>query len=185
MLLCPLVVKIFKVLGAYLELLKIFWRPIVDLFSMLKDASECWKHVYALLLAYIMGIWFNRHLRRDLKFYEKHVPCKVALIQDSLSVELLKPFHTNASRKVVSEHMAFCSKDRFVQTNSDEVENANCKRSIISSVSYFASLSSQDSSDILGGSMTSSSSLRSQNQSVISYEESQSSKQLGMLCMLI
>ncbi|XP_020097901.1 probable serine/threonine-protein kinase PBL5 isoform X1 [Ananas comosus] len=121
----------------------------------------------------------DRHLRRDLKFYEKHVPCKVALIQDSLSVELLKPFHTNASRKVVSEHMAFCSKDRFVQTNSDEVENANCKRSIISSVSYFASLSSQDSSDILGGSMTSSSSLRSQNQSVISYEESQSSKQLG------
>lgn len=32
----------------------------------------------------------DRHLRRDLRFYQKEIPCKVALVQDSLSVEILE-----------------------------------------------------------------------------------------------
>lgn len=32
----------------------------------------------------------DRHLRRDLRFYQKQIPCKVALIQDSLAVEILR-----------------------------------------------------------------------------------------------
>ncbi|XP_050238836.1 probable serine/threonine-protein kinase PBL24 isoform X2 [Mercurialis annua] len=37
----------------------------------------------------------DRHLRRDLKYYLKQIPCKVALIQDNLSVVLKRPHATD------------------------------------------------------------------------------------------
>ncbi|KAK6277233.1 hypothetical protein POUND7_017556 [Theobroma cacao] len=34
----------------------------------------------------------DRHLRRDLKLYAKQIPCKVALVQDSFNVEVLRNY---------------------------------------------------------------------------------------------
>ena len=33
-----------------------------------------------------------RHLRRDLTYYLKHIPCKVALIGDNLFVKVVRPY---------------------------------------------------------------------------------------------
>lgn len=33
-----------------------------------------------------------RHLRRDSTYYLKHIPCKVALIGDNLSVKVVRPY---------------------------------------------------------------------------------------------
>ncbi|KAI9200750.1 hypothetical protein LWI28_012731 [Acer negundo] len=49
----------------------------------------------------------DRHFRRDLKFYEKQIPSKVALIQDSLDVEVLRSYTTNEVD--VIEHKSFYS----------------------------------------------------------------------------
>ncbi|KAF8026529.1 hypothetical protein BT93_F3116 [Corymbia citriodora subsp. variegata] len=49
----------------------------------------------------------DRHLRRDLRFYEKQIPCKVAMIQDSLSVDVLRP--ETAIEMNLIEHKSFYS----------------------------------------------------------------------------
>ncbi|XP_072998496.1 probable serine/threonine-protein kinase PBL23 isoform X2 [Typha latifolia] len=122
----------------------------------------------------------DRHLRRDVKFYLKHIPCKIAIIEDSLSVRMLKPFHTNASSKGVSEHKSFYSIERSVQPSSNAVEMVHNERSIISSASYYSSLISQDSYDITRRNVLSSSSLSSQDQTVMSSDGTESlSKKAG------
>ncbi|XP_004292627.1 PREDICTED: proline-rich receptor-like protein kinase PERK13-like [Fragaria vesca subsp. vesca] len=49
----------------------------------------------------------DRHIRRDLRFYLKQIPCKVALIQDSLAVEVLR-LHTTDDTDTI-EHKTFFS----------------------------------------------------------------------------
>lgn len=46
--------------------------------------------LYRVLLSDNLQI-INRHLRRDLRFYLKQIPCKVALIQDNFSVQIFRP----------------------------------------------------------------------------------------------
>ncbi|OWM85146.1 hypothetical protein CDL15_Pgr027933 [Punica granatum] len=49
----------------------------------------------------------DRHLRKDFKFYLKQIPCKVALIQDSLSVDILRSTRTTEANLI--EHRRFYS----------------------------------------------------------------------------
>ncbi|XP_022765893.1 cold-responsive protein kinase 1-like [Durio zibethinus] len=54
----------------------------------------------------------DRHLRRDLKFYVKQIPCKVALVQDSLNVDIMRNQTISATDDV--EHKEFYSMSRPV-----------------------------------------------------------------------
>lgn len=47
----------------------------------------------------------DRHLRRDLKFYQKQIPCKVGMIQDSLSVDVLRAETMTETNPI--EHKSF------------------------------------------------------------------------------
>lgn len=114
----------------------------------------------------------DRHLRKDLKFYMKHMPCKVALIQESLSVEVMKPFLTNASRKEVLEPKSFYSDWRTVQPKPNMQETEHNEQAVIS----YASSSSLDSSDIFKSNMLSASSFQSMDHKNLAYDESLSKK---------
>ncbi|XP_073100586.1 probable serine/threonine-protein kinase PBL2 [Elaeis guineensis] len=125
---------------------------------------------------------FDRNLRKDLKFYVKHIPCKVALIQDSLSVEVMKPFFTNASNKEVSEQKSFYSDCRTVGFQFNMQETEHNEQSVISCSSYYASSSSLDNSDIFKHNMLSASSSKSLDLKNLEYDETESlSKQAGKL----
>ncbi|KAJ7965456.1 Receptor-like kinase [Quillaja saponaria] len=80
----------------------------------------------------------DRHLRRDLRFYSKQIPCKVALIQDSFS----RPVRP-----------------------SNCPDRENIEHSVISCKSYSLSMSSYESSDMLKSNLKPSSAYRSREKS--------------------
>lgn len=55
----------------------------------------------------------NRHFRRDLKLYVKQIPCKVALIHDSLNMEVLRN-HTLNQTDVVGQKPSYPSMSKPV-----------------------------------------------------------------------
>ncbi|KAK3426281.1 hypothetical protein EUGRSUZ_F02764 [Eucalyptus grandis] len=61
----------------------------------------------------------DRHLRRDLRFYLKQIPCKVAIIQDSLSVDVLRP--ETAIDTDSMEHKSFYSITKSVLSVASQV----------------------------------------------------------------
>lgn len=61
----------------------------------------------------------DRHLRRDLRFYLKQIPCKVAIIQDSLSVDVLRP--ETAIDTDSMEHKSFYSSTKSVLSVASQV----------------------------------------------------------------
>lgn len=112
-----------------------------------------------------------------MKFYLDHIPCKVALIQDSLSFEIRKPFLTNASNKAVSEQKFIYSMGRPVLPNLNAQEVGN-EQSIISCGSYAAA--SFNSVDVHKYSMSTSSSYKSKESDIVEHEETEySSQQFG------
>ncbi|XP_008810901.1 probable serine/threonine-protein kinase PBL16 [Phoenix dactylifera] len=122
----------------------------------------------------------DRHLRKDLKFYVKHIPCKVALIQDSLSVEVMKPFLTKASNKEGLEQKSFYSDWRTVGSKFNMQETESNEQCVVSSLSYYASSSSLDSSDIFKYNMLPASSFKTLNHKNLAYDETESlPKQAG------
>ncbi|KAF8404350.1 hypothetical protein HHK36_009233 [Tetracentron sinense] len=114
----------------------------------------------------------DRHLRRDLKFYLKQIPCKVALIQDSLTVEVMRPFTTNDTD--VSEQKLFYSLCKPVQRLNVE-DSVNNDQFIISCGSYSPSISSQESFDTFKRDLTSSSTSKSQEHNLYGYGNTGSS----------
>ncbi|RWW42760.1 hypothetical protein BHE74_00051657, partial [Ensete ventricosum] len=94
---------------------------------------------------------FDRHLRRDLKFYMKHISCKVALISDDLSIEVPKPFVTNSSSKGILEQK-FYSVWKTIQPSSNmqednQQESQTKLSSLMQSADYYASVTAQDCSN--------------------------------------
>uniref|UniRef100_A0A0E0JRU5 non-specific serine/threonine protein kinase n=1 Tax=Oryza punctata TaxID=4537 RepID=A0A0E0JRU5_ORYPU len=84
----------------------------------------------------------DRHFRRDFKYLEKHVACKVAVFQDNLVVQPLKIIRTIPSSKSMGEvkalqHLAV-SLDLPSETLDTDTHSVLTKSS---PVSYFASLS--------------------------------------------
>ncbi|KAI3464593.1 hypothetical protein Pfo_021256 [Paulownia fortunei] len=93
----------------------------------------------------------DRHLRKELRFYLKHIPCKVALVLDNFSLELVP--------LLPAEY------------------NGNHEQSVISP-SYRGSMSSQESSDSEKSSFASSLTSKSKEQSLFSPDELGSNPQL-------
>ncbi|KAK9096250.1 hypothetical protein Sjap_021747 [Stephania japonica] len=91
-------------------------------------------------------VLIDRQLRRDVSFYVKWLPCKVAIIQDSLSVEVQKTNITTNTN--VSEKKLFYSLSKVVQPSSDVQDSAKEEQSIFSSRNYSASSNSLDNSEI-------------------------------------
>ncbi|XP_065043791.1 probable serine/threonine-protein kinase At1g01540 isoform X2 [Musa acuminata AAA Group] len=128
----------------------------------------------------------DRHLRRDLKFYMKHISCKVALISDNLSIEVPKPFVTNSSSKGILEQK-FYSVWKTIQPSSNiqednQQENQTNLSSLMYSADYYASVTAQDCSNALKpkSSMISSSPGRSWDYSILASDTTvSSSKQSG------
>ncbi|KAH9757295.1 protein kinase domain-containing protein [Citrus sinensis] len=85
----------------------------------------------------------DRHLRRDLQFYLTRIPSKVAFIQDSLAVQVLR---THAiSETVITENKLFYSPAKPVSQSTSEDSEHN-EQSVITCRSY-SLISSQEISD--------------------------------------
>lgn len=102
----------------------------------------------------------NRHLRRDMRFYLKQIPCKVALIHDGFSVEVLKPHFT--SDQDVVEHKFVCALSKPVPVLSSQSYYSN-EQSVIPCQSSSMSLSSLETYGMLTSNVPNSSSFRSQD----------------------
>lgn len=89
--------------------------------------------------------YFNRQLRKDLKFYLKQIPCKVAFIQDSLSVEVLR--NKTVTNADVTEQKFSYSVRKAVELPADVHDSNNDHESLVSYGSCVGSTSSQDGSD--------------------------------------
>jgi hypothetical protein len=100
----------------------------------------------------------DRHFRRDFKYLEKHIACKVAVFQDNLVVQPLKIIRTIPPSKSMGEvkalqHLAV-SLDLRSETLDTDTHSVLTKSS---PVSYFASLSyheMHETSSVVGSSMS-------------------------------
>ncbi|XP_039121927.1 cold-responsive protein kinase 1-like [Dioscorea cayenensis subsp. rotundata] len=63
-------------------------------------------------------IILERNLRNNLKFYVNHIPCKVAAIQDTQAVDVVKHFYTNPSSD--SDFKSVYSIERTIYSTSNE-----------------------------------------------------------------
>ncbi|KAL0326102.1 UNVERIFIED_CONTAM: protein NSP-INTERACTING kinase [Sesamum radiatum] len=88
----------------------------------------------------------NRHLRKETRFYLKHIPSKVALTLDNFSLEVLRPYCSDKAT-VNTEHKLFYSLSKFVPLLPVEYNTNNGQSSV--SPCYRESMSSQESSDTL------------------------------------
>lgn len=113
----------------------------------------------------------DRHLRRDLRFYLKQIPCKVAFIQDSLSVEVLRSCTTNETD--VAEHKMFYSMSKPVPVPYPK--NIDIEQSSISCRSFSAFLSSLESFNASKNNLLSSSSYLPREHRFSLHDESESS----------
>lgn len=84
-----------------------------------------------------------RHLRKDLSFYLKQIPSKVALIQDSLAVEILRPHTTNETDGHIEHKLPFSMTKSVPQPNTQPGENVD-QQSISNSKSHPQIQSSMD-----------------------------------------
>ncbi|XP_011624071.1 serine/threonine-protein kinase PBS1 isoform X2 [Amborella trichopoda] len=113
------------------------------------------------------AVWvvLDRQLRRDLKFYVRYLPCKVSLLEESLTVVVLRSFATNDPD--VSQQSPFYSRVKFVQLKSNTHDNVYTEQSVISCGSH-PSFSSHDDSEIQKLSVASSSTDNHQKEDVLS-----------------
>ncbi|XP_034197956.1 uncharacterized protein LOC117613460 [Prunus dulcis] len=99
----------------------------------------------------------DRHLRRDLRFYLKQIPCKVAIIQDTLAVDVVRPHTTDDTDTI--EHKLFYSLSKPVPPFTCP-GNGNNVRSSIACRSYSVSVGALESSDMLNTNLMTSSTFK-------------------------
>ncbi|KAL2503642.1 Protein kinase protein with adenine nucleotide alpha hydrolase-like domain [Abeliophyllum distichum] len=87
----------------------------------------------------------DRHLRKELKFYLKHTPCKVALILNDLTLEVSRPYYSNKDIENI-EHTLFYSLSKHVEPLSDQ-DNETIADSVLS-VNSYESVSALESSNM-------------------------------------
>ncbi|KAK8624087.1 hypothetical protein V6N13_065444 [Hibiscus sabdariffa] len=85
----------------------------------------------------------DRHLTRDPKLYLRHIPCKVALVQDSLNIEVVRQH--NIGETDVLENKQFYSLSKPVHLSNSQVSE-NVDQSEASLRRYSMSTSYLDSS---------------------------------------
>ncbi|CAK9187709.1 unnamed protein product [Ilex paraguariensis] len=108
----------------------------------------------------------DRHFRRDFRFYLKQIPCKIAFIQDNLSVEVLRSHNSTDTDNI--EHKLVFSKSKPVPLLAVQ-DNENNEQSVISCGSFSASMSSMESSDVLKSNLPSSFMQRPREYSFLSH----------------
>ncbi|KAK5840414.1 probable receptor-like protein kinase At5g18500 [Gossypium arboreum] len=106
----------------------------------------------------------DRHLRRDLKLYLKQIPCKVALVQDSLNVDVLRN-HTISEPDIGDQKVYSMSKSKPVPPSNFHFTE-NIDPSETSSRRYSLSTSYLESSK--SGLFTPSSTLKSEEHNFLS-----------------
>ncbi|BBH08757.1 Protein kinase protein with adenine nucleotide alpha hydrolases-like domain [Prunus dulcis] len=106
----------------------------VDMYvnMLLQSAEKCEDQ--GVILQEIMAcnaawVVLDRHLRRDLRFYLKQVPCKVAIIQDSLAVDIVRPHTTDDTDTI--EHKLFYSLSKPVPPFTCPGSHQNVKNAMI------------------------------------------------------
>ncbi|KAK4391012.1 Proline-rich receptor-like protein kinase PERK12 [Sesamum angolense] len=124
----------------------------------------------------------NRHLRKETRFYLKHIPSKVALILDNFSLEVLRPYCSDKAT-VNTEHKLFYSLSKFVPLLPVEYNTNNEQSSV--SPCYRESMSSQESSDSERSSFASSLTSKSKEQGFFSPDEFSSNHQLEKSALII
>lgn len=72
----------------------------------------------------LMTFYLSRHLRRDLKLYLKQIPCKVALVQDSLIVDVLRN-HTISEPDIGDQKVYSMSKSKPVPPSNSHFTEQN------------------------------------------------------------
>lgn len=83
----------------------------------------------------------DRHLRRDMQFYQGHILCKLAVMLDDLT---MKPMETDPASYIDdTEVKVILFRSKPVLLSAPQ-ENENVEHSIISGGSYFASFGSLD-----------------------------------------
>lgn len=86
----------------------------------------------------------DRHLRRDLRFYLKQIPCKIAIIEDDLSMMLVRPSTIGDTDKVEPDSFFSLVKNVPLLAVPNEENN---EQSIMSCNSHPASMGSSEDSD--------------------------------------
>ncbi|KAI5650429.1 hypothetical protein M9H77_36434 [Catharanthus roseus] len=92
----------------------------------------------------------DRHLRRDLRFYLKQIPCKVALILDDSSLHCVRPYPVTDTDPV--EHKLFFSMLKNVPLGTASADE-NVEQCVVSWKSYSASMGSSEGSDVLNSNL--------------------------------
>ncbi|MBA0720956.1 hypothetical protein Golax_008548 [Gossypium laxum] len=68
-------------------------------------------------------VFLDRYFRRDLKLYVKQIPCKVALVDDSFNVEVLRN-HTLSQTDVVGQKPSYPSVSKPVPQFGENIEQS-------------------------------------------------------------
>ncbi|KAK4340943.1 hypothetical protein RND71_039444 [Anisodus tanguticus] len=82
----------------------------------------------------------DRHLRRDLTYYLKHIPCKVALIGDNLFVKVVRPYSIVDADNI--EHKLYFSMSKHVPLAPPPTAE-NTEQSFVS-INYSGSVESSE-----------------------------------------
>ncbi|XP_058089797.1 proline-rich receptor-like protein kinase PERK13 isoform X2 [Magnolia sinica] len=135
-----------------------------------------WQEVISCRATWLI---LERHLRKDLRFYERHIPCKVGIILDSLSLQVRRRNTIIANDIDVSEQKLFYSLSKSVEPISVLIEpdNLNFEQSVISCGSSCTSFSSQEGIDVLRRNSSSSSSSRNRQQQDLNFSSNGKSLQ--------
>lgn len=91
---------------------------------------------------YIIHYYNDRHLRRELRNYLKHIRCKVALVLDNFTLEIMKHANTNKEIEVIDEKQYY-SLSKPVPQPVNENENEQPAVSVSFNDSVFSSESSE------------------------------------------
>ncbi|XP_073051713.1 proline-rich receptor-like protein kinase PERK8 [Primulina eburnea] len=72
----------------------------------------------------------DRQLRMELRFYLKHIPCKVAMVLDNLSLEVVRPYESDNFKEIIKHKLLYSlSKPVLLQPSQD---NESDKNSVVS-----------------------------------------------------
>ncbi|KAK6131992.1 hypothetical protein DH2020_034266 [Rehmannia glutinosa] len=86
----------------------------------------------------------DRHLRRELRFYLKHIPCKVALVLDNLTLDISRPFYSDKETDYIEDNKQFYSLSKPVPLPPVSDNENEQSLAVISCHGYMNSIESSD-----------------------------------------
>ncbi|KAL8481891.1 hypothetical protein ACS0TY_027600 [Phlomoides rotata] len=104
---------------------------------------------------------FDRHLRREFRYYLKHIPCKVALVQDNFSLEIVRPddFKMETMDQFDDDFYSLSKTVPLPQVS----DNENNEQPVVT-LSHYGSMISTESSDMTLSNLISSFTSRTKEQ---------------------